>query len=474
MLSPLISGRRVAAVIVCLSVSLVALFFTSSSIPLLPVSQSNRLIEMDALMVEARDHNYILVKKAGSGQQDMQCCSVNGWMPAAWADDPGLYVVSAMIAIFTSTTISESYSWFYRVFKALYFMGCIFLSWFIARQFRFRFSSVFCVLTVAICGTQLSLGYLPFVNYGIGRGDLFYGSLSVVMFAAIGLVLLVASVIRETNKKLTNWVGIISVCFITAFAELFRSGALLLLPLIFMTFCFSVKKKLLWWYVSCVFIGAWFASLSLALSITAVRWAQTGIPIDIGTTGHGIWHTLYLGLSFSIDGSDTSFGIPWSDNYLYDLLLGTNPKLQLYSNEYQRLVRHMYLEQLAAQPKQVFTLYLAKSITAVLVVWKEIVFLTVLAAILKKGQRFGAKIHLMFGVAATGASLMGLVVAMPQTVYLVFATPWLQVLVVVLISALVSKLATQAAAGPPSAIINWSSRWLRGGPHRRHRRHDGG
>jgi hypothetical protein len=397
MLVPLIFGRRAAAIMVCLTISLVALGLTSRSMPMLPVSQSNRLIEMDALMEEARDHNYLLVKKSGSGQEDMQCCSLDGWMPAAWADDSGLYVVSAMIAMFTNTTISESYSWFYRVFKAFYLMGCIFISWFIARKFKFQFSSVFCILTVAICGTQLSLSYLPFVNYGIGRGDLFYGSLSAVMFAAIGLVLLVASVIRETNKKFTNWVGIASVCLITAFAELFRSGALLLLPLIFVTFCFSMKTKLLWWYVSCIFVGSWFASLVLAMSVSAVRWAQTGIPIDIGITGHGIWHTLYLGLSFAIDESNSSFGILWSDNYLYDQLLAGNPELQLYSTEYQDLVKKMYWEQLAAQPKQVLTLYSAKSIAAVLVVWQEIVCLTILAVILRNRRRFAVeKIHYIF------------------------------------------------------------------------------
>lgn len=406
-------------------------------------------------MEEARDHNYLLVKKTGSGQEDMQCCSVNGLMPAAWADDSGLYVAAAMIAMFTNTTISDSYAWFYRVFKALYFIGCIFISWFIARQFKFQFSLVFCVLTVVICATQLSISYLPFVNYGFGRGDLFYGSLSVVMFAAIGLVLLVASVVRETNKNLTNWAGIASVCLITAFAELFRSGARLLFPLIFVTFCFSVKPKLLWWYVSCVFVGSWFASLILAVSMSAVRWAQTGIPIDIGTAGHGIWHTLYLGLSFAIDESNNSFGIPYSDNYLYDLLLGSNPELQLYSTEYQSLVRQMYWEQLVAHPKQVLTMYMAKSIAAVLVVWIEIVCLTILAVMLRNRRGFGAeKVHFMFGVAAIGASLMSLVVAMPQKAYLVFATPWLQVLVLLGLCALVRKLAMPAAAESPSAIVH--------------------
>lgn len=414
-------------------------------------------------MEEARDHNYLLVKGAGSGQQDMQCCSVNDLMPAAWADDPGLYVVAAIIAVFTDTTLSETQSWFYWLFKSLYLMGCIFVAWFAARQFKLRFSSVLCALMVSICGAVLFLNYLPFVNYGVGRGDFFYGFLSVVMFATIGLTLLMTSVLQNSDHGPRTWVVITTVCLITAVAELFRSGALLLLPLIFTTFCFSVRTRLLIWYMFCVFAGSWLLGRILAVSISIVRWAQTGIPIDIGISGHGIWHTLYLGLSFTIDGANNSFGILWSDNFLYELITAGDPTVELYSTEYQDMARHLYWNQVAAEPVRIIVLYFAKTLAAVFLVWPEIVCLTIITLILQYQRKLGLKwLHFTCGVAASGASLSSLVVAMPQTEYLIFATPWLQILIVlsICVALPVPSPATEAA----HSIGGKSANRLRWGP----------
>lgn len=405
-------------------------------------------------MQEARDNNYLLVKQAGTGQDDMQCCSVNGLMPAAWADDPGLYVVAAVIAMLTKTTLLETYSWLYKLFHALYSLGCIFLSLFIARHFRYRFPSVFCVLTVLICVVQRTSDYLPFVNYGIGRGDLFYGFLSVVMFVAVGLVLLVARNIVRADQRLSVWAGIASIAIITAFAELFRSGAILFLPLIFITVCSSLKRRVIFWYAICITMLAWTASQLFALSVSAIRWAQTGIPIDFGANGHGIWHTLYLGLSFAIDGSNDSFGISWSDNYLYDLLLERNSGLVLYSSEYQELARQLYWDQVAAHPTQVLTQYVAKTVAAALTVWPEISCLIVLTAFHCKIRTLTSiKSQILFGVLAIGASLMSLVVAMPDRSYLIFATPWLQILIVLATFSLLRR-RTSPTVGITNSVLS--------------------
>lgn len=426
----------------CLICIVLSLSIVIRSTPQGSITQSNRLDEIRAVTLEARPGGGgILVKAAGSGQEDAQCCEVDGLMPAPIIDDVGLYVVAATMGRILDSEFKEIH--LFRLLLGAWVLGIVAVSLFISRRYGRKPSVVVAsVLLLALIYRRI-FDELLFVSYGTRTGgDLFYGLQSALSFLGLGLALLTAesALLRNSGRpKILMYTFAIVVISST---ELVRSGAILWMPLIFVWATHQIPKRRLWLYVCVTSVVAWLGSKLMLLAIGLVRYTQTGIEVGLSTLSHPIWHTLYLGLAYTRDGSLNDFGVQWSDNWLYSQVAQSNPNVVLHSAEYTVQVRDWFIQAVTQNPWLWLEVTWWKLIGAIETSWQELLIGVSLVAIfilLKRRPPHRSKLVML----ALVGSISPLIIAWPLPTYLGFALPLFHTLSIVGLFSVTSELKSQ-------------------------------
>lgn len=405
------------------------------------MAQSNRILELDAVAQESRPGGRgFLTKAAGTGQEDAQCCEVDGVMPAPTTDDLGIYVLASILGRTFNVGFVEHH--YFRVLLAAWVFGVVSLSLFLVLRQGLRALLVFPVVaSLAYIYSYAVDGGLLFVNYGrrwSGAGDLFYGLQSTLAFAILGPLLISGHVTRVAKSNLVR-IGAYSFgLFLIATTEVIRSGSILwMTPILLWASNAARKKYPLPRFVLLAFV-AWVTSKAILLSFGALRWLQTGIKIDLSTLSHPSWHTLYLGLSYTLDGTMNQFGVRWDDNWLYQEVSKVIPSVRLYSAEYNLQVRTWFIEALIEHPMLALQVLGWKLTDAAKLFWQEIaigVVLMMVRVVLARKPINDSQ--LVF--AALSGSTVPLLIAIPIPQYLGFALPLSHVLIVAALFSLIPR-----------------------------------
>jgi hypothetical protein len=82
---------------------------------------------------------------------------------------------------------------------------------------------------------------------------------------------------------------------------------------------------------------------------------------------HGLWHPLYLGLSYPqpINGEPSRFDVTWSDEFGWAKAREIDPDVVVASKEYDAIIKDLFLEEVLANPWGAVRLYAAKALYTV-------------------------------------------------------------------------------------------------------------
>jgi len=420
-------------------ITVVCCYLVLNSTPLISMKQGNRVLELDAVTQESRPGGRgFLVKAAGTGQEDAQCCEVNGVMPAPTTDDLGIYVIASVLGRALDDGFVENH--YFRILLATWILGFTAISWFIALRQGKHFAMVFPVVAVLSYLYSLTIrGGLLFSNYGNrwgGAGDLFYGLQSVLSFLLLGLVLLSGHATRIARSRLVRLTAYSVGLLLIAATEVIRSGSIFWMSPILLWSSGAARKTWLLPRFFFLALSAWFGSKVLLLFLGTLRWFQTGIRIDFSTLSHPSWHTLYLGLAYTLDGIPNAFGVRWDDNWLYSEVARVIPSARPNSADYILVVRSWFFEAVFGNPLLVLQVMVWKLIGAVQVFWQELAIGVVLVAATIMRVRKPSRKDLLL-IASLGGSLAPLLIAIPIPQYLGFALPLSHALIVMAIISLV-------------------------------------
>lgn len=432
--------RLIALNLICVLCVSTSCFFVLRSTPLVSISQSGRLEELEVVAQESRPGGRgFLVKAAGTGQVDAQCCEVDGVMPAPIIDDVGLYVVAAVLSRTLDAGFTESH--FYRILLSNWLLGVIAISLFIALRCDRSFVLILAGTSVLSALYSFAFKGTLFVNYGFrwsGSGDLFYGLQSSFAFCGLGFVLLAGHLTRIVRSKLVATFAFALGVLVISATEVIRSGAILWMPPLLLWASTAVYKRQLWLKVFLVITSAWFGSKLLLLVFGAIRRFQTGISLDLSSLSHPIWHTLYLGLSYTLDGSVNGFRVQWDDNWLYDEVLRAMPAVSLHSTEYNLQVRRWFIEAVLQDPLLMLQVTIWKMLGIVQILWQELLIGTALMfAVILRVRKPGRGDQLLF--ASLVGSISPLLIAIPTPQYLGFALPLSHSYLILALLALISR-----------------------------------
>jgi hypothetical protein len=198
----------------------------------------------------------------------------------------------------------------------------------------------------------------------------------------------------------------------------------------------AAHKNWIWTRGLLLIASAWAGSKFILLSLAMIRWYQTGIEVDLSTLSHPSWHTLYLGLSYSLDGSMNEFGIRWDDNWIYNEVTRLAPNVSLHSAEYTRQVRKWFLEAVLNHPLLAIEVLGLKVVGAVRIFWHEFIIGFLMAqALVARIRRPKREDQLLIG--SLVGSILPLLVAVPIPQYLGFALPLFHTLIVVALLSLI-------------------------------------
>lgn len=426
--------RKILPASLFIAVGLASVVWSVLAVGDLGIQQNSRLDELDATLEMAELNGLLLSKAAGTGSWDAQCCELNGVMPASQIDDVGNYLVVSLAGILSLNEFTSAnlvLFWFNLVVFAI---SIALLANFVSKYRSQTFSKVFCVLGVVSLTYSTVTDSLLFSAYGrkglptqlgdsYDRVDLFYGLQSTILFFALVLSLLL---FRKDDYEITkaNWYArLLAMCLVLAIAEIFRSGASLTLVPVLIWILRGKQKMIPTILVAGV--SAIAISRLLLTLVSSIRWLQTGMNPFESSGSHPVWHTLYLGLSFNFDGSNNSFGIQWSDNWLYELAQRIEPSIAILDNSYGTLVRRLFLEQVRNEPVAVLVQYISKLISGIILIIPELAFIVVLQFTLHRRSRLvsNGTQYLSRVYPVVLYSLWGCVVAIPSVTYLNLTIP---------------------------------------------------
>lgn len=426
--------RKILPTSLFIAVGLASVVWSVLAVGDLGIQQNSRLDELNATLELAELKGLLLSKAVGTGSWDAQCCEVNGVMPASQIDDIGNYLVVSVAGILPMLELTSANLVLFWFNLFVFTISIAILAVFVSKNLSQNFSKVFCILGVVSLTYSTVTDSLLFSAYGrkglttqlgdsYDRVDLFYGLQSTISLFALVLSLLL---FQKDDFKTTraNWYArFFVVCLILAIAEIFRSGAsLTLVPVLIWTG--RAKQKMIP-KVLVAGVSALAISRLLLTLVSSIRWLQTGMNPFESSGSHPVWHTLYLGLSFNFDGSNNSFGIQWSDNWLYELAQKIDPSIAILDNSYGTLVRQLFLEQVRNEPVAVLVQYVSKLVSGILLIVPELAIIVILQFTLRQRLRLannGTR-YLSRAYPVVLYSLWGCIVAIPSVTYLNLTIP---------------------------------------------------
>jgi hypothetical protein len=331
---------------------------------------SARDAELRATYDAYRETGTLLIKESGSGSYGVQAPADGPLTFATWDDDPGSYIIASLMSHVTG---SDSPYLGLKLAQAL--LVAIPLLWLplaVARVVgRARAGFAMLLLPVVILlfnhgatlvGTEYGLSdrisTLPVYSL--------YGTAASLAFLSLSLVVLLSTYRLRTVALVGATVGI---AVLAATGNMSRSLS---------GMGVAAAVGVLWWMHA---RGPWKWPAALGGALAAIVLAamlQTGVMTAINvqraeTTGqamsevpdaHTAWHSLYLGLSYPqpLNGEPSRFDVTWSDEFGWAKAKEVDPDVLVASEEYDEILRDLYMDEVLADPVGALKLYVQKSL----------------------------------------------------------------------------------------------------------------
>ncbi|MFJ2368619.1 hypothetical protein [Microbacterium sp. NPDC087665] len=326
--------------------------------------------ELRATYEAYQDTGTLLIKETGSGSYGVQAPADGPLTFATWDDDPGSYIIASLMYNITG---SDSPYPGLRVAQAL--LVAIPLVWLplaVARvvgRARAGYAMVLLPLVVwlfnhgaTLVGTEYGLSdrvnTLPVYSL--------YGTAASLAFLSLALIVLLST-------YRLRWLGLVGatvgISVLAAFGNMSRSLS---------GMGIAAAVGVLWWIFA---RGRWRWAAALGGALIAVLLAsviQTGLMAAINvdrseTTGqamtevpdaHTAWHSLYLGLSYPtpLNGEPSHFAVTWADEYGWAKAREIDPDVLVASEEYDKILQGLYLDEVLGDPVGAVKLYLQKAL----------------------------------------------------------------------------------------------------------------
>ena len=308
-----------------------------------------------------------LVKENGSGSW-YGTVPGEGLTKAAGDDDPGSYLIASLMSHVTGS--DSPYPGLRWVMALLCALPMLLLPVTVARVFRRARAGLAMLLLPFVTWLANDGAVLVGTEYGLydqtspTRVYALYGLPASLIFAS--LVLLAYAVTRRYRWPVVVGFTLALVALATT-SNLLRSmsGAGI-----------ALAVGVLWW-VTYRGRGRWAVALGAAVLCAGAASVLPGVVmdrIDVSRdrvvsaevarlpSAHGLWHPLYLGLSYPqpINGEPSRFPVQWSDEFGWQKAREIDPDVVVASNEYDAIIKDLYLEEIRSAPLGAVRLYLAK------------------------------------------------------------------------------------------------------------------
>ena len=347
----------------------IAAFWTVMSMGDMPW-HGQRDLELRATYDAYRETGTLLIKETGSGSYGVQAPAPGPLTFATWDDDPGSYIIASLMYHVTGS--DSPYPGLKLAQAALVALPLLWLPLAVAR-----------VVGRSRAGYALVL--LPIVTYVLNHGTVLlgtaygqsdsvanlpvyslYGTAASLAFLSLSLLVMLGTMRLRLPVLIAVTVG---------FGLLAGSGNLLR-SLSGMGIAAGVG--VLWWLHT---RGRWrwlAAAVGVALAVSIATGTQSVVMTSINvaradTTGqamedvpdaHTAWHSLYLGLAWPqpVINSPSRFPVTWSDEFAWAQAREVDPDVLIQSEEYDAILKDLYLEQVQSDPVGALKVYVQKAI----------------------------------------------------------------------------------------------------------------
>jgi hypothetical protein len=393
----------------------------------------------------------LLIKPTGSGSYYTQAPAAGPLTSAAWDDDPGSYIIASVLSHITGS--DSPYPGLGLAQALLIALPLIWLPTAVARIFKRARAGYALVLLPLVMWLINNGTILVGTQYGLSDGSstlrvyALYGIAASLAFLSLSLMLLFSTYRLKLSSLI--WITLL-VGTLAGFGNLSRSlsGAGI-----------AAAVGVLWWLNTSgrrrwlMAIAGSLVALLLALllqnavmlTINLDRVEATGQSMEELPDAHGTWHPLYLGLSYPqpITGQESRFGIPWSDEFGWEKAREINPDVVIAGEEYDLILKDLYLAEVTADPLAVAKLYVLKAFFVIKQFGAMIIVIVVgfvLALTRRSGQRrlLGSALAITLPTLAVG--MVPPVLVMPLLYYYSELSAGLGLLVAVSLGALVWSL----------------------------------
>jgi hypothetical protein len=310
----------------------------------------------------------LLVKESGSGSNYTQAEAPGSLSSAAWDDDPGVYILASLLGDLTG---SESPYPGLKVAQALLVaLPLLWLPYAVARVFKRARAGYSLILIPPILWLVNNGTILLGTQYGLSdavsslRVYALYGLGASLTFLSLSLLLLLSTFRFKIPALFAITLGL---SFLAGLGNLTRS---------YSGVGIALAVGVLWWInlkrkprvvfslagsAIALAIAMVFGSTIMA-NINTDRAEATGQNLSELPDSHGTWHPLYLGLSYPepITGQPSELGIPWSDEFGWNVAKSANPDVVIASEEYDFYLRDAFWEAVSNQPVEAAQTYVGK------------------------------------------------------------------------------------------------------------------
>lgn len=327
----------------------------------------------------------LLIKETGSGSYYTQAPSDGAWSSAVWDDDPGSYLIASLMSHVTGS--DSPYPGLGVIQALLIALPLVWLPLAVARIFRRARAGYAMLLLPALMWLVNNGTVLTGTAYGLSdevatlRVYALYGMAASMAFLSLTLLLLLST------YRLGLWALLsasLLIGVLAGFGNLFRSlSGMGIAAAVAVLWWLNVKGRLRW----AKSLAAGILAMALAFGvqtgvmnvINSGRVATTEQSLDQLPDAHGVWHPLYLGLSWPqpITGQPSRFGITWSDEFGWEKARDVNPDVIIASEEYDLILKEYYLDAVASDPIGAVKLYVQKTLFVVKHFGAMIVFIIV-------------------------------------------------------------------------------------------------
>jgi hypothetical protein len=333
------------------------------------VWHSARDAELRATYEAYRETGVPLVKVNGTGSNAIPVVGTEEYGPAAWDDDTGVYLVASLMSHVTGS--DSPYPGLKAVMALLCAAPLVVLPLAVARLFRSARAGYALLLLPVVTWLTNSHTLLIGTEYGLADAAAptpvyaLYGVAAALAFASLTVLLLLST----ARLGLRGLVAVtLAVGLLAGVGNLMRTMSGLGI---------AIAVGVLWWLHLRRHRWAWASAgaavavvLALAVPSVAMRVVDaerahlTGIPAAEIPTGHTLWHSAYLGLSYPtpMTGEPSPFDVVWSDAYGWEQAQRVRPDVVVASTEYDDVMKGIYIDEIRGMPVAAARLYAQKTV----------------------------------------------------------------------------------------------------------------